>query len=203
MQERIQQLRDQVEALTAQTAQEVEDLRIKYISKKGLISQLFDEFKTVPNEEKRLVGQQLNVLKEATIAKINALREALSSTKGEAEAIDWTRTAYPIRLGTRHPLTLVQQAITSIFARLSLRGLRWRMMTMYSLCSTLQRIILLVICRIPSSCVILLTLSSAPTPRRYRLVQCSALNRLFASSAQGVYIATRLSPIVPTASSIR
>ena len=50
MQERIQQLRDQVEALTAQTAQEVEDLRIKYISKKGLISQLFDEFKTVPNE---------------------------------------------------------------------------------------------------------------------------------------------------------
>ena len=100
MQERIQQLRDQVEALTAQTAQEVEDLRIKYISKKGLISQLFDEFKTVPNEEKRLVGQQLNVLKEATIAKINALREALSSTKGEAEAIDWTRTAYPVRLGT-------------------------------------------------------------------------------------------------------
>ena len=118
MQERIQQLRDQVEALTAQTAQEVEDLRIKYISKKGLISQLFDEFKTVPNEEKRLVGQQLNVLKKATIAKINALREALSSTKGEAEAIDWTRTAYPIRLGTRHPLTLVQQEITSIFARL-------------------------------------------------------------------------------------
>lgn len=118
MQERIQQLRDQVEALTAQTAQEVEDLRIKYISKKGLISQLFDEFKTVPNEEKRLVGQLLNVLKEATIAKINALREALSSTKGEAEAIDWTRTAYPIRLGTRHPLTLVQQEITSIFARL-------------------------------------------------------------------------------------
>ena len=64
------------------------------------------------------MGQQLNVLKEATIAKINALREALSSTKGEAEAIDWTRTAYPIRLGTRHPLTLVQQEITSIFARL-------------------------------------------------------------------------------------
>ena len=118
MQERIQQLRDQVETLTAQTAQEVEDLRIKYISKKGLISQLFDEFKTIPNEEKRLVGQQLNVLKEATIAKINALREALSSSKGEAEAIDWTRTAYPIRLGTRHPLTLVQQEITSIFARL-------------------------------------------------------------------------------------
>ena len=64
------------------------------------------------------MGQQLNILKEATIAKINALREALSSTKGEAEAIDWTRTAYPIRLGTRHPLTLVQQEITSIFARL-------------------------------------------------------------------------------------
>ena len=62
MQERIQKLHEDVQALSAQTLEEVEDLRIKYISKKGLIAQLFDEFKTVPNEQKRLVGQQLNQL---------------------------------------------------------------------------------------------------------------------------------------------
>ena len=89
MQERIQKLHEDVQALSAQTLEEVEDLRIKYISKKGLIAQLFDEFKTVPNEEKRLVGQQLNQLKEATIAKINSLRDALTSSGQTAEDIDW------------------------------------------------------------------------------------------------------------------
>ena len=118
MQERIQKLHEDVQALSAQTLEEVEDLRIKYISKKGLIAQLFDEFKTVPNEEKRMVGQQLNQLKEATIAKINSLRDTLTSSGQTTEEIDWTRSPYPIRLGTRHPLTLVQQEITSIFARL-------------------------------------------------------------------------------------
>ena len=118
MQEKIQKLHEEVQVLSAQNLEEVEDLRIKYISKKGLIAQLFDEFKTVPNEEKRLVGQQLNQLKEATIAKINSLRDALTSSGQTAEEIDWTRSPYPIRLGTRHPLTLVQQEITSIFARL-------------------------------------------------------------------------------------
>ena len=96
MQERIQKLHEDVQALSAQTLEEVEDLRIKYISKKGLIAQLFDEFKTVPNEEKRLVGQQLNQLKEATIAKINSLRDALTSSGQTAEDIDWTRS--PLRL---------------------------------------------------------------------------------------------------------
>ena len=65
MQERIQQLTAELQALTAHSEQEVEDLRIKYISKKGLVSQLFDEFKTVPNEEKRQVGQLLNALQDA------------------------------------------------------------------------------------------------------------------------------------------
>ena len=64
MQERIEQLKAELLALSAQTAQELEELRIKYISKKGLIPQLFDAFKTVPSEQKRLVGQQLNELKE-------------------------------------------------------------------------------------------------------------------------------------------
>ena len=119
MQERIQQLTAELHALTAHSEQEVEDLRIKYISKKGLVSQLFDEFKTVPNEEKRQVGQLLNALKTLATDKINELRASLS-TGGDDEGlcIDWSPTAYPTPLGSRHPLTIVQQEICSIFARL-------------------------------------------------------------------------------------
>ncbi|WP_288471469.1 phenylalanine--tRNA ligase subunit alpha [uncultured Porphyromonas sp.] len=119
MQERIQQLTAELQALTAHSEQEVEDLRIKYISKKGLVSQLFDEFKTVPNEEKRQVGQLLNALKTLATDKINELRASLSAGgDDEGLGIDWSRTAYPTPLGSRHPLTIVQQEICSIFARL-------------------------------------------------------------------------------------
>ena len=119
MQERIQQLTAELQALTAHSEQEVEDLRIKYISKKGLVSQLFHEFKTVPNEEKRQVGQLLNALKTLATDKINELRASLSSGgDDEGLGIDWSRTAYPTPLGSRHPLTIVQQEICSIFARL-------------------------------------------------------------------------------------
>lgn len=119
MQQRIQQLTAELQALSARSEQEVEDLRIKYISKKGLVSQLFDEFKTVPNEEKRQVGQLLNALKTLATDKINQLRASLS-TGGDDDGlgIDWSRTAYPTPLGSRHPLTIVQQEICSIFARL-------------------------------------------------------------------------------------
>ena len=119
MQQRIQQLTAELQALSARSEQEVEDLRIKYISKKGLVSQLFDEFKSVPNEEKRQVGQLLNALKTFATDKINELRASLSSGGDSSEeGIDWSRTAYPVPLGTRHPLTIVQQEICSIFARL-------------------------------------------------------------------------------------
>ena len=119
MQQRIQQLTAELQALSARSEQEVEDLRIKYISKKGLVSQLFDEFKSVPNEEKRQVGQLLNALKTLATDKINELRASLSSGGDSSEeGIDWSRTAYPVPLGTRHPLTIVQQEICSIFDRL-------------------------------------------------------------------------------------
>ena len=119
MQQRIQQLTAELQTLSARSEQEVEDLRIKYISKKGLVSQLFDEFKSVPNEEKRQVGQLLNALKTLATDKINELRASLSSGGDSSEeGIDWSRTAYPVPLGTRHPLTIVQQEICSIFARL-------------------------------------------------------------------------------------
>lgn len=117
MQEKISKLRQELANLSAKTAEEVEALRIKYISKKGEVSALFDAFRTVPNEEKRIIGGALNELKTLATERINALREGLQPIQ-EVKGIDWTRTAYPTPLGTRHPLTLVQQQICAIFARL-------------------------------------------------------------------------------------
>ncbi len=118
MKTRINQLLDEVNALQASTLGDVEALRIKYLSKKGTISSLFDDFKTVPNEEKREIGQLLNTLKNAAQDKINSLKESLSTSVKSEQKTDLTRTAEPIKLGTRHPLTLVKQEIAEIFSRI-------------------------------------------------------------------------------------
>lgn len=118
MQNRIKALLEEIANLTAVTTEEVEALRIKYLSKKGEVAKLFDDFKTVSAEEKRALGQQLNQLKNKATDTINQLRENLSLQHSEVDSIDWSRTAYPHRLGTRHPLTLVKEEICEIFARM-------------------------------------------------------------------------------------
>ena len=116
--EKINRLREEIEALTAAKAEEVESLRIKYLSKKGEISQLFNDFRNVAAESKREVGQRLNELKELATEKINALREQVNEHVEADNSIDLTRTAYPIALGTRHPISLVRNEICDIFGRL-------------------------------------------------------------------------------------
>lgn len=116
--EKINQLKAEIEGLSAANPQEVEALRIKYLSKKGEISALMTDFRTVPAEQKRELGQKLNELKNLATDKLNALREALDSTDNIDAELDLTRTAAPLPLGTRHPLSLVKNEIISIFSRL-------------------------------------------------------------------------------------
>ena len=118
MLEKINTLKEQIEALTASNAEEIEALRIKYLSKKGEVSALFNDFRNVPNEQKREIGQKLNELKTLATEKINALREAFASNDSADAAIDLTRTAAPMEVGTRHPLSLGRQDIINIFSRL-------------------------------------------------------------------------------------
>ncbi len=118
MLEKINTLKEQIEALTAANAEAIEALRIKYLSKKGEISALFNDFRNVPNEQKREIGQKLNELKTLATDKINALREAFACNDSADAAIDLTRTAAPMEVGTRHPLSLVRQEIINIFSRL-------------------------------------------------------------------------------------
>ena len=116
--EKINRLREEIEALSATKAEELENLRIKYLSKKGEVSQLFNDFRNVAAENKREIGQRLNELKEIATKKINSLRETLNEKSEADNTIDLTRTAYPIPLGTRHPISLVRNEICEIFGRL-------------------------------------------------------------------------------------
>lgn len=116
--DKINRLKATIEGLQAKDAAEVEALRIKYLSKKGEVSLLFNDFRTVPADQKKAIGQQLNELKTLATDKINALREALDSVETADDSLDLTRTASPMKLGTRHPLSLVRQEIIDIFARL-------------------------------------------------------------------------------------
>lgn len=118
MLEKISALSAQVAAMEANDLKEVEALRIKYLSKKGEISQLFNEFRNVPAADKRAVGQALNSLRDLATERINSLREALENGPQDTVAVDLTRTPSPIPLGTRHPLSLVKDEIIDIFARL-------------------------------------------------------------------------------------
>ncbi|MBQ0020588.1 MAG: phenylalanine--tRNA ligase subunit alpha [Bacteroidales bacterium] len=118
MLQKIEQLMQEVAALKATTAEEAENLRIKYLSKKGLINDLMSEFRNVPAEQKKEVGMKINELKQATLDKINEIKDAVQSSEQAGDDLDLTRTPYPIKLGTRHPLTIVKNEIVDIFSRL-------------------------------------------------------------------------------------
>ena len=118
MLEKIEQLIKEVNALKAASAEELESLRLKYLSKKGAINDLMADFRNVPAEQKREVGQKLNELKTLAQDKINSLKEAFEAQKAVDEKPDLTRTAYPVELGSRHPLNIVKNEIIEIFSRL-------------------------------------------------------------------------------------
>jgi phenylalanyl-tRNA synthetase alpha chain len=118
MLEKISALQQEIEKATASSKDEVEALRIKYISKKGSVNQLFADFKNVPNEQKKEVGKALNDLKNFALEKINSLRDSFESTGSENTRTDYTMPGEPFKLGTRHPLSLVKNEIINIFGRL-------------------------------------------------------------------------------------
>jgi len=118
MLDKIKALQEEIAKAVATTVDEVEELRIKYISKKGTVSQLFADFKNVPAEEKKEVGKAINDLKDFALEKINALKEAFESAGSGNSGMDLSMPGEPLKLGTRHPLSLVKNEIISIFGRL-------------------------------------------------------------------------------------
>ncbi|MDR1102164.1 MAG: phenylalanine--tRNA ligase subunit alpha [Tannerella sp.] len=116
--EKIKTLLREVENLEAASAEELETLRIKYLSKRGEISLLMNEFRDVAAEQKREVGKCLNELKEKAQHKMNELKARFEQAQTGNRTFDLTRTAWPAPAGTRHPLSIVRKEICDIFGRL-------------------------------------------------------------------------------------
>lgn len=119
MNEKIKQIESEVQNFLADTRDSLESYRLKFISKKGVISQLFDEFRELSGEEKKKVGKALNELKQAAEERFKSLQEALGSKKGQGDIdIDLTLPSVEEQIGNLHPLNLTRYKIIQIFERL-------------------------------------------------------------------------------------
>lgn len=117
--DRIAALQAEIEAFKAKSADELEQFRIRFLGRKGLVKDLYGEFKNVPNEAKRDVGQKLNALKEAVAQLVESQKSGFENqSSGAASGEDLTRPATDWPLGSRHPISLVRKEILDIFARI-------------------------------------------------------------------------------------
>ena len=108
-----------IEAFTAKTKDELEQFRIQYLGKKGVLNDFFTAFKSVPNEEKKTFGQVVNELKSKAEAKVQQLRDLLENTQESTGSYgDLTRPATPFPIGARHPISIVKNEIVKIFSNI-------------------------------------------------------------------------------------
>ncbi|APX99059.1 phenylalanyl-tRNA synthetase alpha subunit [Lacinutrix venerupis] len=117
--DKIKELIAEAESFKAQSKEEVEAFRIKYLGKKGLLNDYFAEFKNVANEQKKEFGQVINQLKNTAQNKVNTLKEELENTSTDSLGnLDLSRPGEPITLGARHPISIVKNDIIDIFSRI-------------------------------------------------------------------------------------
>jgi phenylalanyl-tRNA synthetase alpha chain len=118
MLERINQLFSEVSKTEIRTSTDLESFRLRFLSKKGLVSALFDDFRNVPADEKKEIGIKLNLLKQQATEKYNTLKTVIISGADVRQINDLTRPAYSWRLGTRHPISIIRNEIISIFEKI-------------------------------------------------------------------------------------
>jgi len=118
MLEKIENLLKEIRSLSALNNEEVESFRLKFLSKKGLLSELFEDFKNIPAEQKKDVGQKLNMLKQEALDKFNHIKSSFSLTDEKTEGNDLSRPSFPFQLGSRHPISIVRNEIIDIFSRI-------------------------------------------------------------------------------------
>lgn len=118
MVEQIKKHIEEVNQFTAGNLQEVEAFRIKFLGKKGILNDLFTEFKSVPNEEKKAFGQLVNQLKNLAAEKVRELQESFAGNGESVVESDLTRPGEVVELGSRHPVNIVKNRIIDIFSRI-------------------------------------------------------------------------------------
>ena len=118
MKEEIEQILAEIKELKCKTEKDIEDARVRLLGKKGEITKLFEEFRTVAPELKKEFGQKLNVLKKEAAAKIEELKaQAAASGVASSDSFDATMPGDPIPLGSRHPVSIARQQIVNIFRK--------------------------------------------------------------------------------------
>ena len=115
---KITELLNEINSLSLHTAEELENYRLKYLSKKGLISELFENFRQVANDEKKEVGQKLNLLKNSSLEKFNYFKSQLDISQDISSGADLTKSSFPYLTGSRHPISIVRNEIIEIFKRI-------------------------------------------------------------------------------------
>jgi phenylalanyl-tRNA synthetase alpha chain len=118
MLDKIENLIQETRTFSASNNDELESFRLKFLSKKGLLSELFEDFKNVPSEQKKEVGQKLNMLKQEALDKYNNIKSAFSVTDEKTEGVDLSRPSSPFQAGSRHPISKVRNEIIGIFSRI-------------------------------------------------------------------------------------
>jgi phenylalanyl-tRNA synthetase alpha chain len=118
MKEKIKKNIKEIESFSALSNEEIETFRIKYLSKKGLISSYFIDFKSLDNDKKKDVGQLLNQLKNSANSKVEELKRQFSSDNSQPKLNDLSRPGDPIQIGSRHPISIVKNRIVEIFSNI-------------------------------------------------------------------------------------
>jgi phenylalanyl-tRNA synthetase alpha chain len=118
MLEKINSLLSEISGTNVTGPDELESFRLKFLSKKGLISDLFEEFRNIPSADKKELGQKLNLLKQSALDKYNLLKSQIRVSDSGSKAEDLTRPSYPYNLGSRHPISIIRNEIISIFERI-------------------------------------------------------------------------------------
>ncbi len=119
LQQLIEKILSDVESFKAENKEQVEEFRLKYLSKKGELNKVFEEFRTVPNEKKKEIGQKINALKQAAQAKFEALQNNLcNDDDSDSLNVDTSLPEMPMELGSHHPISIVRNEIIDIFSRI-------------------------------------------------------------------------------------
>ncbi len=116
--DKIKEYIGEAQHFTTDNKEALESFRIKFLSKKGILNDLFAVFKTVPNDQKKEFGQTINLLKNTVEEKVKTILESLESKDVQGLYGDLTRPGYPFEIGARHPISLVKNEVINIFSNI-------------------------------------------------------------------------------------
>ena len=118
MKQKIKSIGDKIDSVALKTQKDIEDFRVQMLGRKGEITTLFKEIKNLPIEEKKAVGKIINNLKAKVLNRIDEEKKRIKNINPDRNLTDLTRTASPVEIGSRHPISIVKEQIINIFSKI-------------------------------------------------------------------------------------